>query len=76
MKKQVRQLREWRRSVESKMEASATKSLFDEWLEQFFKPVKSDCPALSQSEFDNFVARMEETEASCVHGTPRSPPSG
>ena len=39
-KKQVGQLREWRPTVESRMDSGMTRSQFDEWLEQSFEPVK------------------------------------
>ena len=44
------------------MESGMTKSQFDEWLGQSFEPVKVQASCvLPQSEFDEFVAGMEDT---------------
>ena len=64
LKKQVGQLREWRPTVESRMDSGMQRSQFDEWLEQSFEPVRLQASyALPRSEFDEYVAGMEETES-------------
>ena len=63
MKKQVGQLREWRPTVESRMDSGMKRSQFDEWLEQSFEPVKLQASCvLPRFEFDEYVAGMEESE--------------